>query len=99
MGEWIVRVLVIGFAVWVIWTVSQSRYVFVVRIEGGQPHVRKGRVTATFLGRVAVVCQECGVSRGWIGGVPRGRRVSLRFSRHFPPGLQQRLRNEWLSAS
>jgi hypothetical protein len=95
MGEWLVKILVIGIAVWVLWAFLQPRYVFKIRINCGQPCIRKGRVTSAFLGRVAAVCQENGVVRGWIGGVQQGRRIALRFSRQFPPGSQQRLRNEW----
>ena len=99
MGEWIVKALVIGFVVWLTWTFLQPRYVFEIRIDRGHPSVRKGKVTSMFLSRVAVVCQESGVVRGWIGGVRHGRRIALRFSRQFPPGPQQRLRNEWALAS
>jgi hypothetical protein len=95
MVDWVFRILVIGMAAWVIWSVLQPRYAFEIRITGGQPSVRKGKVPAVFLCQVAVACRECGVDQGWIGGVPLGRRVGLRFSRHFPPSLQQRLRNEW----
>jgi hypothetical protein len=98
MGDWVIRALVFGFAAWVIWSLVQPQYVFEIRIAGGQPSVRKGKVTTAFLGRVEVMCQESGVARGWIGGVPHGRRVALRFSRHFPPDLRQRLRNEWALA-
>jgi hypothetical protein len=56
-------------------------------------------VELTILKRVADVCQEAGVAQGWIGGVQRGRKIVLRFSRHFPPSPQQRLRNEWLLGS
>jgi hypothetical protein len=95
MGEWVIKLLVLGFVAWAIWSVLQPRYAFEIRVQGGRPRVRKGKVTPAFLTRVAEVCRESGVPRGWIGGVPRGRRVALRFSRHFPPGTQQRLRNEW----
>lgn len=98
MGEWIVKLLVFGFAAWVVWSFLSPHYVFVIGIEGGKPRVRRGKVTKAFLGRVAEVCRECGVARGWIGGVLHGRRVALQFSRHFPSGAQQRLRNEWLAA-
>jgi hypothetical protein len=98
MGEWLVRAVLIGLAVWVFWTLLQPRYVFEIRIHRGQPSVRKGKVTGAFLGRVAAVCQEAGVVRGWIAGVRQGRRIALRFSRQFPPGSQQRLRNEWTLA-
>jgi hypothetical protein len=95
MGEWVVKILLIGVAVWVFWTLLQPRYVFEIRIDCGQPSIRKGKVTRAFLDRVAVVCQEGGVARGWIGGVRQGRRIALRFSRQFPPDFRQRLRNEW----
>jgi Protein of unknown function (DUF3634) len=98
MGEWLVKVLLIGFAAWVIWALSQPQYVFEIRINRGQPFIRKGKVTNAFLDRVAAVCHECGVVRGWIGGVRQGRRIALRFSRKFPPGSKQRLRNEWTLA-
>jgi hypothetical protein len=98
MGDLAIKVVVIGFAAWVIWAVLQPRYVFEIRIDGGQPRVRKGKVTAAFLDEVAETCQDAGVARGWIGGVADGRRVALRFSRHFPSGLQQRLRNAWQAA-
>jgi hypothetical protein len=98
VGEWVVRALVIGFVAWMIWSVLQPRYAFEIRVEGGQPRVRKGKVTGAFLGRVAEVCREAGIDRGWIGGIRHRRRTALRFSRNFSPGLQQRLRNEWQSA-
>jgi len=99
MGEWLANALLIGIAVWVIWWFVQPQYVFFIRINRGQPLIRKGRVTGEFLGQVATVCQEDGVARGWIGGVRRGRRVALRFSRQFPTGPQQRLRNDWVFSS
>ena len=98
MGEGLFKVLIVGFAVWVFWTLLQPRYVFVVHIAQGRPSLRKGNLTRAFLGRLTEVCRENGVVNGWIGGVRQGRRISLRFSRQFPPGLQQRLRNEWASA-
>jgi hypothetical protein len=98
MGDWVIKVLLIAFVAWMIWSLVQPRYVFEIRIAGGQPSVRKGKVTDAFLGRVTVVCQESDVGRGWIGGVPHGRRVALRISHHFPPDAQQRLRNEWTLA-
>jgi hypothetical protein len=98
MGEWLIKALVIAIAAWVVWSILQSRYVFEIRIKGGQPRVRRGKVTPAFLVLVAEACQTDGVARGWIGGVQRGRRTALRFSCEFPPGLQQRLRNAWQAA-
>ena len=95
MAEWLTRALVIAFVAWVAWHFLQARFVFQIRIDAGQPRVRRGRVTPAFLGRVAAACKDAGISRGWVGGVPHGRHIVLRFSRNFPPGLRQRLRNEW----
>jgi hypothetical protein len=93
--EWTLKILVIGFFAWAGWTLLQTRYLFEIRIRGGQPRVSRGKVTRAFLDRVAQACQDGGVDHGWLGGVQQGRRTALRFSRHFPPGSQQRLRNEW----
>jgi hypothetical protein len=95
MGESFVAVLLLGFAGFVVWSALQPRYAFQIRIEAGRPLLRQGTVTKSFLGRVAAVCEEGGIVHGWIGGVRLRGRVALRFSREFPPGLQQRLRNEW----
>jgi hypothetical protein len=99
MGDWAIRTLVIGFFAWAFWSILQPQYAFEIRIEGGQANARKGKVTSTFLVGVAEICQECGVNRGWIAGVRRGRRIALRFSRHFPRDSRQRLRNEWQAAT
>jgi hypothetical protein len=98
MAEWVGKFVVAGIALFVMWSILKSRYTFEICIKGGTPHIRKGKVTSDFLASVADACRESGVTLGWIGGVPHGRRVALRFSRHFSPGLQQRLRNEWLAA-
>ncbi|HEV3145657.1 MAG TPA: DUF3634 family protein [Gemmataceae bacterium] len=98
MGQWILQALLIVFVGCVVWVLLQPRYVFEIRVREGKPVVRKGKVTAAFLAEVAAVCRECSVSAGWVGGVMQGKRVALRFSRQFPPGAQQRLRNEWALA-
>lgn len=95
MADWAIKVLVITFVTWVIWSTLQPRYAFLIRINDGRPWVRTGKVTPAFLVRVAEACRESAVGRGWIGGVLRGRRTVLKFSRQFPPRLRQRLRNEW----
>jgi len=95
MAEWFVKALIIGFAAWAVWSLVRPRYVFEIRVRGGEPCVRRGRVTRAFLDRVAEVCQTGGISRGWVCGVQCGPRIALRFSRHFPAALRQRLRNGW----
>ena len=69
--------------------------VFVVRVRGGAPEALHGTVTAGFLGAVADVCREFALSTGAVRGIARGRRISLRFSSHFPSAARQRLRNWW----
>jgi hypothetical protein len=98
MSDWVLKLLLIGFIAWVIWSLMQPRHLFEIRIEDGQPSARKGKVTRAFLNQVASVCGDCRVTRGWIAGVMSGQRVALRFSREFPPGAQQRIRNEWTLA-
>jgi hypothetical protein len=91
-------VLVVLLLLGGVWLVCQPRYVFVVSIKGGLPRVTQGKVTGAFLHQVREVCQRNGVEQGWLGGVQRGQRTALVFSRHFPPGCRQQLRNGWLLA-
>jgi hypothetical protein len=95
MSGWILNALLIGVTAWVAWSLAQARFVFQIRIRDGQPVVRKGKVSLTFLGHIAEVCRDGGVTQGWVGGVQRGRWVMLQFSRNFPPGVRQRVRNAW----
>jgi hypothetical protein len=98
MVELLVEILFLCLVGGIVWMLLQPRYVFEIRVQNGKPVVRKGKVTAAFLAEVAAICRECGVSRGWVGGVMQGKRIALRFSHHFPRSAQQRLRNEWMLA-
>jgi hypothetical protein len=95
MAEYVMMLVVLGFLAWVMWSVAHLRYVFLVRIDKKGPRVCQGKVTPAFLSEIAQACQGSGVARGWVGGVKRGRKVALVFSRHFPRGCQQQLRNLW----
>lgn len=77
------------------WWFFQPRYEFVVRIEDGLPRLSQGKVTAAFLQQIREVCAEYGVVSGWVGGILKGRRRCLSFSRGFPSSGQQQLRNLW----
>ncbi|QJW99441.1 DUF3634 family protein [Frigoriglobus tundricola] len=88
-------VWVIVVAALVIWFVAKPDAVFVVRVRAGHAEATAGTVTTAFCAAVVDVCQEFGVRAGQVRGVARGRRIALRFSTHFPPAAQQRLRNWW----
>ncbi len=94
--ELLVKLVVLGLVVWVLWVGLQPRCAFVVRVLGGQPARAKGVVTAAFLERVREVCQQHGVQTGTVRGLIRGGRISLAFSRAIPPAGQQQLRNWWV---
>src|SRR5579883_2696123 len=87
--------LAVGLIAAVIWLFSKPEAVFVVRVRGGNAEATNGKVTASFLAAVAEVCHEFAIPSGEVRGVVRGRRIALRFTRHFPPVAQQRLRNWW----
>jgi hypothetical protein len=93
--ELLAKLLVVALVLGALWWAIQPRYTFIVRIENGVPRAAKGQVTAAFLQQVSQACAELALSRGWIGGVQRGRRLALAFSRNIPPSCQQRLRNVW----
>ena len=85
----------IALAAVVIYLAAQPSYLFVVRVEAGMPRVERGKVTVGFQQRICEACDRNGVKYGWIGGIRRGKRIALVFSRQFSPGCQQQLRNEW----
>lgn len=95
MNEWVFRLIVVAVAGCIIVALARKRYVFEIRVSDGVPVVRRGQVTRAFLDVLAEACRADGVTRGWVAGVPRGGRMTLKFSHHFAPGTQQRVRNQW----
>ena len=75
---------------------AATRYAFLVKIEDGALRVTRGKVTANFLAEMDEACTRNGVRHGWIGGVGRGDKVTLTFSRGIPRPCQQQLRNLWV---
>jgi hypothetical protein len=73
------------------------RFQFMIQIVRGEWRVTKGKVPAEFLDSLREACREFNVHTGWVGGVRRGKAIALRFSHHFPPPCQQRLRNAWFN--
>jgi hypothetical protein len=94
-AELVAKAFLVCFIVWVFWYILRPRYLFEIQLEGGHPCVRRGKVTAAFLGQVGDACQAGGVTEGWIVGVRDGRFSRLRFSSRMPRGVQQQLRNQW----
>jgi hypothetical protein len=96
MEDTLLRLAVVGLAAGAIaWLLLSVRYVFWVRVRDGVPAVGRGKVARPFLQDIADVCSEHQVASGWVGGVRRGRRVSLAFSKDIPEACRQRLRNLW----
>ena len=95
MGSTIVPLLVFAALVAAVWCAATHRSAFVVRIVDGRPEAVRGKVTSAFLGEIADVCRRHAVASGTIRGVVRQGRIALSFSRGFPAGCQQQLRNVW----
>ena len=93
--ELLAKLVLVVLAVGAVWWLVQPRYTFVVRIDGGVPRVTNGQVTAAFLQELGRACGEFAVCRGWVGGVRRGGRTALAFSRNLPQPCRQRVRNLW----
>src|SRR4051812_25246225 len=98
MFETVPLVLTLTLVAVVVWfAAGPGRSVFVVKVIDGEPRTTRGTVTAGFLAAVREACERHGVRSGTVRGMPKGRRISLRFSA-FPPAGQQQLRNWWATS-
>ena len=91
----IALVAIASFIVWALWRQSFPKPLFEVVIDRGEPKVLRGVVTPAFLQMLREVRARHELQAGKIRGVPRGTRISLRFSRDIPPGAQQQVKNWW----
>jgi hypothetical protein len=91
LGEILILALVVGGA----WIALSPKLVFKIRVAQGSLRVTRGTVAADFQQQAGEILEQWGISRGWIGGVRRGRRLTLIFSHSVPPGCRQQLRNLW----
>jgi Protein of unknown function (DUF3634) len=91
----LVQILVVGLAVGLAWAVLSPKFVFRIRVANGHLRVTEGQVTADLQQQAGEILSQWRISRGWIGGVKRGRRVTLVFSHSVPAGCRQQLRNLW----
>lgn len=93
------KIMVVAVVAWAVWRLVQPRAVFVVEVVEGGPRVKSGKVTPAALHELGTLCREQGITRGTIRGVMRrDRSIALQFSREFPPGVQQQIRNWWAAA-
>jgi Protein of unknown function (DUF3634) len=92
----IFNLLIAAAVIALVYWALQPRYVFLIRIDAGAVRLAKGKATPEFLSEVGDACSRAGVRRGWVGGVARGKRVKLAFSRSIPAACQQQLRNVWV---
>lgn len=88
--------LLVTVAAALVWA-FQPRYLFVIRIVDGRGRLTNGKATSAFVADAAEACADFNVRNAWLGGVKRGGRVTLAFSRTIPPPCRQRLRNLWLA--
>jgi hypothetical protein len=91
--SFIVVLIVVGVLAFCLF--AKPHAVFVIRIRNGAPLATHGKVTDAFLSTIEELCEEQGIQSGELRGVPRGRRISLWFSRGLPNSFCQRLRNWW----
>jgi hypothetical protein len=92
-----VSIALIGFAGWVVWSVSRLRFTFIVRVIDGSPKRVHGQVPQAFLLDAGEICTRHGVRKGEIRGVRKVDRIGLAFSGDMPATCQQQLRNIWTS--
>lgn len=96
VSELITAGVLLGIAGVAYWGYVRRGTVFVIRLQAGQAVATRGRVTPAMLAEIAKLSREGDVLNGLIRGVERSDgRIALRFSRSFPLGTQQQLRNWW----
>ena len=97
MWDFLVIVVVIAGATAVYQALGKPRYLFNVRIRNGSVRLQRGKLAQSQLMTLREVVREHQIARGWIAGERHGRLVRLVFSRGFPGGAAQQLRNLWNS--
>jgi hypothetical protein len=88
-------IVILAILVAVAWFVLSPNFVFRIRISDGSLRLTRGTVRRDFVEQLSAICREWNIQRGWIGGVRRGQRLTLIFSRSVPPGCRQQIRNLW----
>ncbi|MGY5450412.1 DUF3634 family protein [Agarivorans sp. MS3-6] len=68
---------------------------FVIKVEGRNVEVKKGRVPEYFIQEIKDVQRSGQAITGKIYGMRRGRQINLECSKSIPDFMLQRLRNVW----
>lgn len=87
--------VMVGLIIRGLWNARRGPRVFVVKLNRGEAVAVSGKVTPAFLRQVCEIAALNGVARGRVAGLAAGPRIRLEFSRHFPAGSRQQLRNWW----
>lgn len=90
--ELAILIVVVAGAAWLLFGV---RFEFRIRIRRGALSLINGKMTRDGLTELKSICEDWHIERGWIGGVRRGKRIKLSFSRSVPAGCRQQIRNMW----
>lgn len=93
--EMLVKIVVVSAFIGLIYYALQPRYLFLVKINDGALQVTRGKLPANFLAEMDEAVTRNGVRHGWVGGISRGNKIGLAFSRSIPAPCRQQLRNLW----
>jgi hypothetical protein len=96
---WVIIILgLIGAAVLAVWLglVPPPNAATLIRIRGGQLHLRKGQLRGYAKQHATEILAGAGVSSGFMAITSHN---SVVFSRQIPPAIRQRLRNVLLNQS
>jgi hypothetical protein len=96
----LLRLALLAFVLWVVWYVVQPKSVFVIGVVDGNLLVLRGVVPGPMLTEIGRVCHQHRLPKGRIRGIkPFSGPIKLVFSRDFPPGVQQQVRNAWVNGA
>lgn len=93
MLEQLIVLFVLVALGWLLWLAAQPRPLFVIEIRNGIPHLKKGKVTDSFLNGIAEVCRLSGTQSGTIKAYRQNQRTRIQCSSSISFGCQQQLRN------
>lgn len=81
---------------WAMWQASRPHSLFTVRLNQDQPAAIVGTVTPAFLERLREVAANHDLLRAEVSGYTIDQQIRLQFSKEFPVGARQQMRNWWV---